>query len=79
MQRELYACTAGDLATRSVATRAVDTTVGDTLAWLESEGFDVAPVVDGETVLGYVDSERSRGVRPTIDSVTMWFRSRSQR
>ena len=57
MGRDLYVCTAGDLATRSVASRPPDATVAATTDWLESEGFDVAPVIDGETVVGYVELE----------------------
>jgi hypothetical protein len=57
MGRDLYVCTAGDLATRSVASRPPDATVTETTNWLESEGFDVAPVIDGETVVGYVELE----------------------
>jgi predicted transcriptional regulator len=52
MGRDLYVCTAGDLATRSVASRPPDATVAETTTWLESEGFDVVPVIDGETVVG---------------------------
>jgi hypothetical protein len=57
MGRDLYVCTAGDLATGSVASRPPDATVAATTDWLESEGFDVAPVIDGETVVGYVELE----------------------
>jgi hypothetical protein len=57
MGRDLYVCTAGDLATRSVASRPPDATVAETTTWLESEGFDVAPVIGGETVVGYVELE----------------------
>jgi len=46
MGRDLYVCTAGDLATRSVASRPPDATVVATTDWLESEGFDVAHVID---------------------------------
>jgi len=55
MGRDLYVCTAGDLATRSIASQSPDATVAATTDWLESEGYDVAPVIDGETVVGYVE------------------------
>jgi len=55
MGRDLYVCTAGDLATRSIASQSPDATVTATTDWLESEGYDVAPVIDGETVVGYVE------------------------
>ena len=55
MKRDLYVCTAGNLATRSIASQSPDTTVAATTDWLESEGYDVAPVIDGETAVGYVE------------------------
>lgn len=55
MGRDLYVCTAGDLATRSIASQSPDATVAATTDWLESEGYDVAPIIDGETVMGYVE------------------------
>jgi len=57
MGRDLYDCTAGDLATRSIASQSLDATVAESTDWLESEGFDVAPVIDGETVVGYAELE----------------------
>lgn len=64
MSRDLYVCTAGDLATRSLASQPPDATVVETVDWLETEGFDVAPVIDGETVSGYVELEHLQDVSP---------------
>ena len=64
MSRDLYVCTAGDLATRSVASRPPDATVVETIDWLETKGFDVTPVIDGETVSGYVELEHLRDAAP---------------
>lgn len=64
MSRELYVCTAGDLATRSVGSRPPDATVVETIDWLEMKGFDVTPVIDGEKVSGYVKLEYLRDAAP---------------
>ena len=54
MSRDLYACDAGDLATRSIESLAPDEDVGEASEWLEKRGYDVAPVVENQSVLGYV-------------------------
>lgn len=55
MGRDLYVCTVGNLATRSIASQSSNATVAATTDWLETEGYDIAPVIDGETVAGYVE------------------------
>lgn len=57
MSRDLYDCDAGDLATRSVESLDPDEKVGEVSEWLEEQGFDVAPVVEDQTVVGYVEAE----------------------
>lgn len=65
MSQDLYRCTANDLATQSIASQSSDTLVTETVDWLEANGFDVAPVLDGDdTVLGYVTLEQLQDVAP---------------
>lgn len=68
MGRNLYVCTADELATGPVASQPPDATVAETISWLKSTGFDVTPVVDGEAVRGYVELERLQGA-PSDDQI----------
>ncbi|WP_211194952.1 CBS domain-containing protein [Halorhabdus amylolytica] len=54
MVQDRYVCTADDLATQTIATKPPDASVAETSEWLEAEGFDAAPVSDGEDIRGYV-------------------------
>jgi hypothetical protein len=52
-----YQCTARDLATPDPETRSASATVESTETWLRTNGYDVAPIVDDETPVGYVALE----------------------
>jgi len=54
MSRDLYACDAGDLATRSIESLDPETGVEEATEWLEEQGYDVAPVMEEQSVAGYV-------------------------
>ena len=59
MSQDLCRCTANNLATQSVASRSPETTVTEAVDCLETNGFDVAPVInDDDAVRGYVTLER---------------------
>jgi predicted transcriptional regulator len=53
----LYRCTARDLATADPQTPRADESVGTAATWLRTNGYDVAPVVDDNTPVGYVALE----------------------
>lgn len=55
MVRDLYQCTAGDLATQAVDTVPADWSVAEAYEWLSENGYDVSPVVDGEQPVGFVE------------------------
>lgn len=55
MSRQHYHCTAQDLATANPETRSASTAVSTTRQWLRANGYDVAPVVEDGTPIGYVD------------------------
>ena len=57
MSDPLYQCTARDLATADPQTRTADESVGTAATWLRTNGYDVAPVVDDNTPVGYVALE----------------------
>jgi len=44
MDRELYQCTAGDLATAPVGTLSAETTVTDAVEWTSENGYQLIPV-----------------------------------
>jgi hypothetical protein len=74
MVRDLYQCTAGDLATQAVDTIPVDWSVAEAHEWLSENGYDVSPVVDGEQPVGFVEiDELSSG--PDGASVSEHLRS----
>lgn len=68
MSQQQYHCTAQDLATANPETRAPSTTVSATLQWLKANGYDVAPVVDDGTPVGYVDIADLKDA-PSEDSI----------
>jgi len=55
MSRQHYHCTAQDLATANPETQSASTAVSTTRQWLRTNGYDVAPVVEDRTPIGYVD------------------------
>jgi len=55
MSRQHYHCTAQDLETANPETRSASTAVSTTRQWLRTNGYDVAPVVEDGTPIGYVD------------------------
>jgi hypothetical protein len=57
MDRDLYQCTAGDLATKSVDTIPAEWSVEQGREWLSENGYDVSPVVEGEQPVGFVAIE----------------------
>lgn len=57
MDRELYQCTAGDLATKSVDAVPTEWTVDEAHEWLSENGYDVSPVVNSDQPLGYISIE----------------------
>ena len=57
MSDPLYQCTARDLATADPQTRTANESVETTATWLRTNGYDVAPVVDDNTPVGYVALE----------------------
>jgi len=57
MDRELYQCTAGDLATKSVDTVSTEWTVDEAHEWLSENGYDVSPVINSDQPLGYISIE----------------------
>lgn len=69
MVRELYQCTAGDLATDEVDTQPVGRTVTDAVQWLTEHGYDVSPIVDEGKPAGYVTLE-GLSEAPDMDSLS---------
>ena len=70
MERDLYQCTAGDLATKSVDTVPTEWTVDEAHKWLSENGYDVSPVVDGDQPLGYI-SIGDLAEAPSSESVSV--------
>ncbi|MDS0276586.1 CBS domain-containing protein [Halomicroarcula sp. S1AR25-4] len=54
MPRELYHCTATELATSSVEHLSYDTTPADAAAWLTNNGYDTAPIYRDGTPVGFI-------------------------
>ncbi len=54
MSQQRYHCTAQDLATADPETQPPSATVSMTRQWLQTNGYDIAPVVDNGTPVGYV-------------------------
>jgi len=69
MERDLYQCTAGDLATKSVDTVPTEWTVDEAHKWLSENGYDVSPVVDGDQPLGYISID-DLAEAPSSESVS---------
>ncbi|WP_435101837.1 CBS domain-containing protein [Halarchaeum sp. P4] len=57
MPRDLYDCTASDLATHSIEHLQRETSPSDAAAWLADRGYDAAPVYDGGDPLGFVHKD----------------------
>lgn len=57
MSRDLYDCTAADLASSPVEHLPLDTTPADAADWLETNGYDAAPVYRDEDPVGFVHVE----------------------
>ena len=62
MDRNMYQCTAGDLATRDVTYKMVDEEAGSVEQTMTERGYDVAPVHDGDQPIGYVERENLSAV-----------------
>ncbi|MWV40839.1 CBS domain-containing protein [Natrialba sp. INN-245] len=54
MPRNLYDCTATELATQPVEHLPHDTPPSDAAAWLDTNGYDAAPVYRGDDPVGFV-------------------------
>lgn len=54
MPRDLYDCTAAELATRSVEHLGQNTPPSDAAAWQNSNGYDAAPVYAGDDPIGFI-------------------------
>jgi len=54
MPRELYDCTAAELATQPVEHLSYDTSPGEAAAWLSTNGYDAAPIYQDSHPIGFV-------------------------
>jgi hypothetical protein len=57
MPRDLYDCTAAELATHSVEHLEHDTTPSDAAAWLSENGYDAAPVYRNNAPVGFLHTD----------------------
>lgn len=57
MDRDVYQCTAGDLATRDVTYKMENEETGSVEQTMAEQGYDVAPVHDGDQPIGYIKRE----------------------
>ncbi|WP_265112066.1 CBS domain-containing protein [Halosolutus halophilus] len=57
MPRDLYNCTAAELATQPVEHRPHDTPPSDVAAWLDANGYDAAPVYQDDDPVGFVHKD----------------------
>lgn len=57
MARNLYDCTASELATQSVETLSKDTSNSEAANWFEETGYDAAPVYISEDPIGFVHKD----------------------
>lgn len=57
MPRDLYDCTATELATRPVERLPYDTPPSDAAVWLEKNGYDAAPVYRDNDPIGFVHKD----------------------
>ena len=62
MNRDVYQCTAGDLATRDITYKMENKEVGSVEQTMTEQGYDVAPVHDGDRPIGYIKRESVDGV-----------------
>lgn len=70
MSRNLYQCTAADLATQDPDAQTVGATVAETRNWLDENGYDVAPIHEDDTPVGFVtrtELETKPGGKPIED------------
>jgi CBS domain containing-hemolysin-like protein len=54
MPRDLYDCTAAELATHSVEHIEHDTPPSDAAAWLDENGYDATPVYEDHDPIGFL-------------------------
>ena len=57
MPRELYDCTAAELATQPVDHLPDDTSPGEAAAWLSTNGYDAAPIYRDGHPIGFVHAK----------------------
>lgn len=57
MTRDLYDCTAAELATHSVEHLEHDTPPRDAAAWLNENGYDAAPVYANDDPIGFIRTD----------------------
>jgi hypothetical protein len=57
MPRDLYNCTAGELATRSVEQFQNDTPPSEAAAWLDENGYDAAPIYSDDGPIGFIHTD----------------------
>jgi hypothetical protein len=68
MPRDLYDCTAAELATNSVEHLQHDTAASDAATWLDQHGYDAAPIYDDDNPIGFIHTD---DVTPDADSDTL--------
>jgi hypothetical protein len=68
MSRDLYNCTAAELATHSVDHLQHDTAPSEAAAWLDQHGYDAAPIYAGDNPIGFIHTD---DVTPDADSDTL--------
>ncbi|WP_411966972.1 CBS domain-containing protein [Haloferax sp. YSSS75] len=68
MSRELYDCTAAELATRPVEHLEHDTPPSEAANWLDENGYDAAPVYAGGDPVGFVHED---DISPDTDGDTL--------
>ncbi|MFC6875303.1 CBS domain-containing protein [Halobellus marinus] len=57
MPRDLYECTAAELATHSVESLDRDTSPDVAAAWLDENGYDAAPIYDADDPVGFLHTD----------------------
>ena len=57
MPRDLYDCTAAELAIHSVEHLEHDTPPSDAAAWLNENGYDAAPVYADNDLIGFINKD----------------------
>jgi hypothetical protein len=68
MPRDLYDCTAAELATHSVESLQRDTPPRDAAAWLDEKDYDVAPIYADDDPIGFLHKD---DVTPNDDGDTL--------